>query len=32
MTRPDYRPPDGHRRLLLRVAWDGAPYAGWQSQ
>jgi len=32
MTRPDYRPPDGHRRLLMHVAWDGAPYAGWQSQ
>ena len=32
MTRPDYRPPAGHRRLRLTVAWDGAPFAGWQSQ
>ncbi|MFC3832717.1 MULTISPECIES: tRNA pseudouridine(38-40) synthase TruA [Deinococcus] len=30
--RPVYAPPDGHRRLRLTVAWDGTPYAGWQSQ
>jgi len=30
--RPDYQPPAGHRRLHLTVAWDGAPFAGWQSQ
>ncbi|THF86488.1 tRNA pseudouridine(38-40) synthase TruA [Deinococcus sp. KSM4-11] len=28
----EFRPPDGYRRLRLEVAWDGAPYAGWQSQ
>ncbi|MFC4639936.1 tRNA pseudouridine(38-40) synthase TruA [Deinococcus hohokamensis] len=27
-----FRPPDGHRRLRLEVAWDGGPYVGWQSQ
>ncbi|MBZ9714827.1 tRNA pseudouridine(38-40) synthase TruA [Deinococcus multiflagellatus] len=38
MTRPPappppaFRPPDGHRRLRLTVAWDGAPFAGWQAQ
>ncbi|UBV42500.1 tRNA pseudouridine(38-40) synthase TruA [Deinococcus taeanensis] len=30
--RPDFRPPERHRRLRLTVAWDGTPYAGWQSQ
>ncbi|MFC4424695.1 tRNA pseudouridine(38-40) synthase TruA [Deinococcus navajonensis] len=29
---PRFRPPDGYRRLRLSVAWDGAPYVGWQSQ
>lgn len=29
---PDYRPPKGFRRLRLDTAWDGTPYAGWQSQ
>lgn len=29
---PPYQPPAGFRRLRLRLAWDGAPYAGWQSQ
>lgn len=29
---PTYHPPAGHRRLHLTVAWDGTPYAGWQSQ
>lgn len=27
-----YQPPPGFRRLRLTVAWDGAPYAGWQEQ
>lgn len=31
-TRPRYVPPEGHVRLRLTVAWDGAAYAGWQSQ
>ncbi|CAM3554185.1 tRNA pseudouridine(38-40) synthase TruA [Deinococcus frigens] len=30
--RPAYAPPDGYSRLRLTVAWDGAAYAGWQSQ
>lgn len=25
-------PPKGFRRLFLVVAWDGAPFVGWQSQ
>lgn len=32
LPAPRFRPPDGHRRLRLCVAWDGAPYVGWQSQ
>lgn len=31
-TRPSYTPPAGSIRLKLTVAWDGAAYAGWQSQ
>lgn len=31
-TRPRYAPPEGHVRLRLTVAWDGAAYAGWQFQ
>ncbi|ACO47326.1 tRNA pseudouridine(38-40) synthase TruA [Deinococcus deserti] len=31
-ARPDFRPPAGYRRLRLTLAWDGGPYAGWQSQ
>ncbi|PNY81764.1 tRNA pseudouridine(38-40) synthase TruA [Deinococcus koreensis] len=31
-SRAQYQPPAGFRRLRLRLAWDGAPYAGWQSQ
>ncbi|PTA67559.1 tRNA pseudouridine(38-40) synthase TruA [Deinococcus arcticus] len=27
-----FQPPDGCQRLRLTVAWDGAPYAGWQAQ
>ncbi|WP_431308168.1 tRNA pseudouridine(38-40) synthase TruA [Deinococcus arenicola] len=27
-----YVPPAGSRRLRLTVTWDGAAYAGWQSQ
>ena len=30
--RPRYAPPEGFARLRLTVAWDGAAYAGWQSQ
>jgi tRNA pseudouridine38-40 synthase len=30
--RPAYSPPADHRRLRLLLAWDGGPYAGWQSQ
>lgn len=32
MTAPEFRPPEGYTRLRLTVAWDGAPYAGWQAQ
>ena len=31
-TRPRYVPQEGHARLRLTVAWDGAAYAGWQAQ
>ncbi len=31
-TRRSYVPPAGHIRLRLTVGWDGAAYAGWQSQ
>ncbi len=30
--RRRYIPPAGHVRLRLTVGWDGAAYAGWQSQ
>ncbi len=30
--RPAYAPPPGSVRLRLTVAWDGAAFAGWQSQ
>ncbi|WP_188903512.1 tRNA pseudouridine(38-40) synthase TruA [Deinococcus aerophilus] len=30
--RSTYAPPEGFTRLRLTVAWDGAAFAGWQSQ
>lgn len=32
MSVPSYAPPPGFRRLRLLLAWDGAGFAGWQSQ
>lgn len=32
LLRPTYAPPPGFRRLKLLLAWDGAAFAGWQSQ
>lgn len=31
-ARPEFSPPEGYRRVHLTLAWDGGPYAGWQSQ
>lgn len=28
----EFSPPEGFKRLRLELAWDGTPYAGWQSQ
>lgn len=27
-----YAPPEGHRRIILEVGWDGEAFCGWQSQ
>ncbi|MBZ9753326.1 tRNA pseudouridine(38-40) synthase TruA [Deinococcus sp. HMF7604] len=27
-----FKPPAGFQRVRLTLAWDGAPYAGWQAQ